>query len=116
MRTIIAGSRDIVDIKEVYKAIADSDFSITQIISGGARGIDQLGVEYAKTMKLPFVFYMADWDKLGKSAGYIRNKSMADNADALIAVWDGESKGTKHMIDIATKKGLKVYIHTPEFK
>ena len=52
----------------------------------------------------------ADWDKYGKSAGYRRNKEMAEVADACICFWDGQSKGTKHMIDIATDMGLKVKI------
>ncbi len=55
--------------------------------------------------------YPAAWDTYGLKAGYIRNEEMADNADALIAIWDGKSRGTKHMIDIATRKGLRVYIH-----
>lgn len=109
MRTIIAGSRSIKDIKLVYRAVAFSDYAITQIVSGTASGVDKLGEEYARNMGIPVVRFPADWDLHGKSAGYIRNKEMADNADALIAIWDGASKGTKHMIDIAKQKGLKVF-------
>ncbi len=111
MRVIIAGSRGITDIKKVYIAVAESDFTITQVISGTASGVDKLGEEYARYLGIPIKRFPADWDLHGKSAGYIRNQEMADNADALIAIWDGVSKGTKHMIDIAIKKGLNVYIH-----
>jgi hypothetical protein len=62
-------------------------------------------------MNIPCFRFPADWDRYGKAAGYIRNETMAANAEALIALWDGRSPGTKHMIDIARKKGLKVYVH-----
>ena len=52
--------------------------------------------------------FPADWDKYGKRAGYLRNVQMAEYADALLAFWDGESRGTKNMIDEALSRGLKV--------
>jgi len=110
MRVIIAGSREIVNYNTLLKAITDSGFEITTVVSGGARGVDRLGERYAREHNIPIIQYIPDWDKWGKPAGYIRNKEMADNADALIALWDGESKGTKHMIDIAKAKGLHVHI------
>ena len=54
--------------------------------------------------------FPADWKKYGKSAGYVRNSEMAEVAESLIAFWDGKSRGTKNMIDIAKNKGLKVRI------
>ncbi len=59
---------------------------------------------------VPIKKFPANWTAYGMSAGYKRNQQMAENADALIALWDGESKGTKHMIDIATQKGLWVHV------
>lgn len=112
MRTIIVGSRTILDVKKVYRAVADSDFNVTEVVSGCAKGVDLLGEEFAINMGIPIKKFPADWDNYGKSAGYIRNLAMAEYADALVAIWDGESKGTKHMIDIATKLGLKVYVYT----
>lgn len=58
--------------------------------------------------------YEADWDKHGKAAGPIRNQEMAEYADALIAVWDGESRGTRDMIDKALDEGLDIYVHIVE--
>jgi hypothetical protein len=55
--------------------------------------------------------FPADWDRFGRSAGPKRNKQMAEYGDALIAVWDGESRGTKTMIEFARERGLQVYIH-----
>lgn len=115
MRTIIAGSRNVDSydtVKEaVSKAAIHAGISITTIVSGNARGVDQLGEKYAIDNGIPLVLYPADWDRHGKSAGYKRNVQMAENADALIAIWDGESKGTGHMISIAKEHGLTVYVH-----
>jgi len=83
----------------------------TVVISGRARGADTLGEEWAKANNVPREVYPANWDLYGKSAGFIRNKQMAEVAEALIALWDGSSKGTSHMINIARAKGIRVYIH-----
>lgn len=110
MKVIIAGSREITDYGEVCEAIRNSHFIITEIISGGARGVDSLAITYAKNNNIPLVVYNAEWDLYGKAAGHIRNKLMADKADALIALWDGHSRGTKNMITQAYGKGLFVYV------
>ena len=78
--------------------------------SNGWRGVDSMGEEWAKSKSIPVRRFPADWDGLGKAAGFIRNAEMADYADALIAVWDGKSRGTANMIEVAKKKGLKVHV------
>lgn len=110
-RTIIAGSRIFTDINVVWKATANCPIEITEVVAGGARGIDTLAIEWAKHNNIQFRIFKADWDKYGKSAGPIRNIEMAKNADALLAIWDGSSRGTEHMIQVAKKKGLKVYVY-----
>jgi hypothetical protein len=110
MKVIIAGSREVTDYSLIESAIAESGFETTQIISGGARGVDKLGEQYAKEKNVPCRVMTANWDQYGKAAGYIRNEQMAEVADALIAIWDGKSKGTFNMINIAKKKNLKVFI------
>lgn len=75
-----------------------------------ARGADLLGEKYAVERGYHVDRYPADWNGLGKRAGYIRNEQMARNADALVAFWDGQSRGTKHMIDLASRYGLKIRI------
>jgi len=84
-----------------------------EVVSGCASGADSLGVKYAILHGYDIARFPADWDRFGKSAGYKRNIQMGEYADALIAFWDGESKGTKHMIDIMTelKKDVRVYIY-----
>lgn len=112
MRTIIAGSRENVTLQDVFDAIDSSNFYISTVLSGTAKGADKFGEIWAECADIPIERYPANWDKYGKSAGYIRNEQMAENASALIAVWDGKSKGTMHMIAIAASKGLKMYVHT----
>lgn len=75
-----------------------------------ARGADSLGEQYAKERGIPVRYFPADWQTLGKSAGYQRNVQMAAYADALVAFWDGQSKGTKHMIDTARRHKLDIRI------
>jgi len=110
MKVIIAGSRNIVDYNTIVSAINSSQFKITCVVSGTARGVDTLGEKWAKENKVKIERYPADWDKHGRAAGYIRNEQMSKVADALIAIWDGESKGTKHMIDIMVNLGKRVHI------
>lgn len=114
MKVIIAGSREISNLKWIEIAVEQSEFDITEVVSGGARGVDHLGETYARNNGIPIKQFIPDWDGLGKRAGYVRNKQMAEYADALIAIWDGESKGTGHMINIANDLGLKVYVLTPK--
>jgi len=111
MKTIIAGSRDITAYHIVLDAYAKAPFRVTEIVSGGARGVDKLGEEVAKNNYLPIKVFPANWNKYGNRAGPIRNAEMADYAEALIAVWDGKSKGTANMIQQATKKGLQVFVY-----
>lgn len=110
MKVIIAGSRNITDCRLVSVAVRQAGFLITEIISGGARGIDTFGEEYANEMSIPVKRFIPDWAKYGKSAGILRNVEMAEYAEALIAIWDRKSRGTKHMIETATKKGLKIFV------
>lgn len=115
MRTIIAGSRELtrMDLDHALTACPWID-KVTRVVSGGARGIDLAGEAWARERNIPVVRYPADWNRLGRGAGYRRNQKMADNADAVIAVWDGTSRGTGHMIAIAKAAGLILYVHTHE--
>lgn len=110
LKVIIAGSRTIEDYSLVCRAIEKSGFQVKEVVSGTARGVDRLGEKWAAFNKIPVKSFPADWDKHGKAAGPIRNRQMAEYADALVCLWDGKSKGSKHMIDIANELGLAVYI------
>ena len=111
MKTIIAGSRDITDFTTLMKAVDVSKLDITSVVSGGARGVDKLGEIYASRFNLPIFIFKANWDKHGKKAGILRNIEMARNAEALLAIWDGKSRGTLHMITEGHKQGLRVHVY-----
>ena len=112
-RVIIAGSRGF----DNYQILSETcDFFLKKkenvvIVSGHARGADQFGERYANERGYPLEIYTADWKTYGKSAGFRRNEQMGDIANALIAFWDGESHGTKHMIEYAKTKGLIIRIY-----
>lgn len=110
MKTIIAGSRSCDCMAELELAIRTCGFEITEVVSGTARGADLLGEKWARNNGIPIKRFPADWDKHGKSAGYRRNEEMAQYADSLVALWDGESRGTAHMVKIARKAGLSVHL------
>lgn len=114
MNVIIAGSRNVTEYSIVAFAIENSKFEIDNVISGKAKGVDELGEKWAKSRNIPIIEYPADWKKYGKSAGVIRNEQMAKAADALIAIWDGKSSGTFNMIQNAKKYDLKMYIYLVE--
>lgn len=117
-RTIIAGSRTVRDIQLIERAISESGFRITEVVSGGQvsldietgerYGADYFGEQWAKSHMIPIRRFPADWRRYGKSAGPLRNRQMADYADQLIAVWDGVSRGTADMIEKA--RYLNVFV------
>lgn len=112
-RVIIAGGRDFMDYDLLEKTMDKLLVNVTDqvvVVCGMARGADSLGEKYAMQNGYTIHYYPAEWEKYGKSAGYRRNEQMAQNADALVAFWDGKSRGTKHMIDIAKRYGLKIRI------
>lgn len=113
MRTIIAGSRTIDTYTAVALAVHASGWAeeISEVVSGAARGVDALGERWASEHGVPVKRFPADWGAYKKAAGPMRNEQMAAYADALIAVWDGESRGTEDMIARAEARGLKVYVH-----
>lgn len=111
MKVIIAGGRNIDELHIVQQAVRMSGFAISLEVSGGAPGADTLGETVAWGLRVPVKRYPAEWNKYGKGAGMVRNEEMAKNAQALVAIWDGASRGTKHMIHIATYYGLEVYVH-----
>jgi hypothetical protein len=116
MRCIIAGSRG-AERADVDRAMAACPFTdeVTEVISGMARGADKFGEDWGTSKRLKILRMPADWNRYGKRAGYLRNVEMAKVADALVAVWDGTSPGTRHMIEIALERGLRVFVwHTAE--
>lgn len=114
-RVVIAGCRDYTNYDEAREFIDHCLSNIRKdndiiIISGGTRGADALGERYAKENGLKIERYPADWGTYGKSAGPKRNKQMAEVCDCVICFWDGQSSGTKSMLEYAKGCGKPVRI------
>jgi hypothetical protein len=117
MKLAIVGSRDFDDYELVDKLCAHlvERFDVNAIVSGGAKGADKLGERFARQYGLDMIVFKPDWQQFGKRAGYLRNVDIIEASNIVIAFWDGQSKGTKHSIDIATKaKKFLIVVNTVE--
>lgn len=111
MKVIIAGGRDqFPTVEEITAAVHASKFNVTEVVSGCARGADQMGECWAVLFGIPVKPFPANWCEHGNSAGAIRNGEMAKYGEALIAFWDGKSSGTGNMIKQAKRRGLAVHV------
>ncbi|WAQ79299.1 hypothetical protein E20_12 [Escherichia phage E20] len=115
MKLIVAGGRDFTDtnrmIAELQKLVESGEITDSpELVCGMARGADMLAYSLWANNRMPIHNFPANWNKHGKSAGYKRNQEMGEFADAAVCFWDGNSKGTKHMIDIMNRLNKPVYI------
>ena len=113
-KVIVAGSRGFNDYKllrrKLIHFLSRYNPSDIEIVSGGANGADRLGEKFAIEKGCAIKRFIPDWNLYGNGAGYRRNVEMANYSDACIVFWDGISKGSRHMINIAKKEGLKLRI------
>lgn len=115
MKLIAAGGRDFVNtnrmIEELQKLVNSGNIpECPELVCGMARGADMLAYSLWANNKMPIHNFPANWDKHGKSAGYKRNQEMGEFVDAAVCFWDGNSKGTKHMIGIMNRLNKPVYV------
>ena len=119
IRVLIAGSRDFNDFELLDKAVKHylKQYGLhrqdIEVVSGGARGTDKLGEQFANKYSIKLTIFPADWNTYGKSAGYIRNEQMIKyigDTGIVFAFWDGQSHGTAHTIKLANKYNIKVHI------
>ena len=108
MKVAVIGSRSFNDYELLRQTL--SKLEITLVVSGGAKGADSLGEKYANANNIPTKIFLPDWDKYGKSAGMLRNSDIINEAEIVVAFWDGESKGCKDAIAKANKLNKKVLI------
>ncbi|MFI3167551.1 MAG: SLOG family protein [Bacillota bacterium] len=106
MKVAIIGSRNITNV-DIGKYI---DVEITEIVSGGAIGVDSIAKEYAEQKGIPFIEFKPEYNRYHKGAPIKRNEKIADYADIVIAFWDGKSKGTKHTVNYCEKTNVKCII------
>lgn len=109
MKVVIAGSRKGFTAAEVAREIKASGFNITLVICGEAAGVDSLGKQWAIKNGIPYQSFAPDWEAEPRLAGFIRNSDMNRIADGLIVLIFNRSKGSSHMLQIATKKGIPVH-------
>lgn len=115
MKVAIVGSRNFPDperVRAVVRAIL-AKHPGTEIVSGGARGVDSWAEEEARAQGAPVRVFPADWDRHGKRAGFLRNKDIVAHADHVVAFWDGESKGTQHTMNLAREAGKLAMVVRP---
>ena len=108
MKVAIVGSRSLV-IENLENYLPEN---ITEIVSGGAKGIDSCTKKYAEEKGITLTEFLPEYSKYGKVAPIIRNGEIVDHSDTVIAFWDGKSKGTKNVIDLCKRKNkhIKIYI------
>ena len=108
MKIAVVGSRDFTDYERLCRTLDALEFDL--LISGGARGADKLAERYADERGIKKHIYYAEWGKLGKKAGIMRNEDIVKNSDMIVAFWDGKSRGTNHTIQFAQTLGKPVII------
>lgn len=106
MKVAIIGSRNLI-VKNLEKYLPEG---ITEIVSGGARGIDTCAKDYALANNLKLTEFLPEYEKYGRGAPLKRNLQIIDYADMVIAFWDGQSHGTKYVIENCKKKNKKVTV------
>jgi len=117
MKLIIAGTRTFnfehTEIAQFLGYFSIHPYSLTQVVSGGARGVDKSGEEFANVYISDkpehLKVFPAEWDKYGIRAGPIRNNKMAVYADALLLIWDGSSSGSQHMKNAMIEQKKPIY-------
>lgn len=111
MKVLVCGSRDFKDEKRLKEVL--DDYDISEIIEGEARGADTLSRIYGENRGVPVRGFPARWDLYGNRAGPIRNSEMLEmgEPDVVVAFWNGKSKGTQNMIEIAKKKNIPVHVY-----
>ena len=108
MKVIIAGSRHITDENALKALIESTGWEIEEVVSGGCRGVDTMGEEWAQAQGVPVRAFAADWAQYGREAGELRNRDMAHYADGLILLWDAKSPGASCMLREAAKAGISI--------
>ena len=110
MKVAIIGSRNLY-VNDLQKFIPSET---TEIVSGGAKGIDTCAARYAISHNIKLTVFLPEYNRYGRAAPLKRNLKIIEYADLVIAFWDGKSKGTKYVIDNCKKQNIELIIHIKE--
>lgn len=110
MRAAVIGSRGLL-VNDLEKYLPEG---VTEIVSGGAKGVDTSARNYAIAHGIKLTEFLPEYEKYGKNAPLKRNITIIENADIVLAFWDGQSRGTKFVIDECRKRGIPVKIFKPD--
>lgn len=108
MKVAVIGSRSLnIDIATYIPP------ETTEIVSGGAKGIDTMARKYAIIKGIRLTEFLPDYNRYsGRTAPLVRNKQIIEYADMVVAIWDGHSKGTIHSVELAKRMNKRVKLHT----
>jgi len=109
VKVAVIGSRNL-RVDDLGKYLPDD---VTEIVSGGARGVDTSAREYALANDIKLTEFLPEYDKYGRGAPLRRNITIIEYADLVLAFWDGSSHGTKYVIDNCKKRGVPVKVYVP---
>ena len=107
MKVAIIGSRGL-NIENLEKYLPDN---VTEIITGGAKGVDTSAKEYALAHGIPLTEFLPEYNKYRRAAPLKRNQTIIEHADLVLAFWDGTSRGTKYVIDTCKKNGVPIEVY-----
>jgi hypothetical protein len=110
MKLAIVGSREFTNYSMAFDILSQIH-DVNLIISGGAKGADTIAERFAESRHIPILIIKPEWNIYGKRAGFIRNTTIVNECDKLIAFWNGSSKGTQHSIDLAIKQVKLLSVH-----
>lgn len=107
MKCAVIGSRELT-VKHLDAYLPNE---VTEIVSGGARGIDSCAADYANTHKIKLTEFLPDYNQYGRKAPLVRNLQIIAYADCVLAFWDGQSRGTKFVIEQCKKQHKKITVY-----
>ncbi len=107
MRVAVIGSRGL-KVNDLEKYLPEG---VTEIVAGGAKGVDTSAREYAIAHGIKLTEFLPEYNRYGRSAPLKRNITIIENADMVLAFWDGSSRGTKFVIDNCNKMDVPVTVH-----
>ena len=110
IKLAVIGGRDFNNKALLTKTLDEIRDKISVVVSGGAKGADKMGEDWATENNIPTKIFYPDWKKWGPSAGPRRNELIINECDECIAFWDGKSKGTAHSIELCKKQNKPLRI------